>query len=130
LVADRQLPFIYEVLADRGTGRTETVTEPLYDILSRRTLRQSEWRELKAYADSRNLAFFATVMFDDEVDFVVALGCHSIKIASADLNHHPLLRKAARTGLNLQLDTGSGSLEEMASAVDIVRREGNESIII
>ena len=130
LVADRKLPFSYEVLADKATGRTEKVTEPLYDILCRRTLSTSEWRELKAYSDSLKLAFFGTVMFDDEVDFVVALGCDSIKIASADLNHHPLLRNAARTGLNIQLDTGNGTLGEMESAVDVLRREGNENIII
>jgi sialic acid synthase SpsE len=130
LVADRKLPFSYDVLVDRASGRTETVTEPLYDILCRRTLSESEWRELKRYSDSLNLAFFCTVVFDDEVDFVAALGCHSIKIASADLNHYPLLRKAARTGLNIQLDTGNATLGEMETAVDIIRREGNESIII
>ena len=130
LVADRKLPFSYDVLIDRASGRTETVTEPLYDILCRRTLSESEWRELKRYSDSLKLAFFCTVVFDDEVDFVAALGCHSIKIASADLNHYPLLRKASRTGLNIQLDTGNGTLGEMETAVDIIRREGNESIII
>ncbi len=130
LVADRKLPFSYDVLADAATGRTETVTEPLYDILCRRTLSETEWRELKAYSDSLGLAFFCTALFDDEIDFLVAIGCQSIKIASADLNHYPLLRKVARTGLNIQLDTGNGSLGEMETAVDIIRREGNENIII
>ena len=62
--------------------------------------------------------------------FSSAIGCQSVKIASADLNHYPLLRKVARTGLNIQLDTGNGSLGEMEAAVDIIRREGNENIII
>jgi sialic acid synthase SpsE len=130
LVADRKLPFSYDILVDRASGRTETVTEPLYDILCRRTLKASEWRDLKKYSDSLSLAFFCTILFDDEIDFVVALGCHSIKIASADLNHHPLLRKAARAGLNIQLDTGNGMLGEMETAIDVIRREGNENIII
>lgn len=130
LVADRKLPFSYDVLVDAATGRTETVTEPLYDILCRRTLSEAEWRELKAYSDSLKLAFFCTALFDDEIDFLVGIGCQSVKIASADLNHHPLLRKVARTGLNIQLDTGNGSLGEMEAAVDIIRREGNENIII
>jgi sialic acid synthase SpsE len=130
LVADRKLPFSYDVLVDRTSGRTETVTEPLYDILCRRTLNEGEWRELKSLSDSLKLAFFCTVLFDDEIDFVAGLGCHSIKIASADLNHHPLLRKAARSGLNIQLDTGNGTLGEMEAAVDIIRRKGNENIII
>jgi N,N'-diacetyllegionaminate synthase len=130
LVADRKLPFSYDVLVDAASGRTETVTEPLYDILCRRTLKESEWRELKAYSDSLGLAFFCTALFDDEIDFLASLGCQSIKIASADLNHFPLLRKVARTGLNIQLDTGNGSLGEMEAAVDIIHHEGNENIII
>lgn len=130
LVADRKLPFSYDVLVDAKTGRTETVTEPLYDILCRRTLNVSEWRELKAYSDSLKLAFFCTALFDDEIDFLVGIGTQSVKIASADLNHYPLLRKVARTGLNIQLDTGNGSLGEMEAAVDIIRREGNENIVI
>ena len=130
LVADRKLPFTYDVLIDPAAGRTETITEPLYDILSRRTLKEREWRELKAFSDSLGLAFFCTAVFDDEIDFVLNLGCHSIKIASADLNHYPLLRKAARTGLNIQLDTGNGTLGEMETAIDIILREGNENIVI
>lgn len=130
LVADRNMPFSYDVLVDRETGRTETVTEPLYDILCRRTLSESEWRDLKAYCDGFGLAFFCTIVFDEEIDFVVSIGCHSIKIASADLNHYPLLRRAARTGLNIQLDTGNGTIGEMETAIDIVRREGNENVII
>ena len=80
LVADRALPFSYDVLVDRSTGRTETVTEPLHDILCRRTLSTSEWRTLKRHSDDAEIAFFATALFEDEVDFLAGLGCDSIKI--------------------------------------------------
>lgn len=130
LVADRKQPFSYEVLVDRLSGKTETVVEPLYDILMRRVLAKDEWREVKAYCDQQKLAFFATVAFDDEVDLLAELGCHSIKIASADVNHFPLIRLAARTGMCLQLDTGNSDLGEIEAAVEVIRSEGNESIII
>ncbi len=130
LVADRKLLFSYEVLADRSTGRLETVEEPLYDILCRRALSHNEWRELKGYCDELGLAFFATVGFDDEIALLESLNCDSIKIASADVNHFPLIRKAARTGMCIQLDTGNSSLGEVEQAVDVVRSEGNENIII
>ena len=42
LVADRKQPFSYEVLIDRKTGKTETVIEPLYDILMRRVLSKDQ----------------------------------------------------------------------------------------
>jgi sialic acid synthase SpsE len=130
LVANRKQPFSYDILVDRNTGATKTVEEPLYDILSRRVLTKDQWRELKAHSDREGLAFFATVTFEDEVDLLVELGCHSIKIASGDVNHHPLIRLAARTGMCLQLDTGNSNLGEIEAAVDVIRAEGNESIII
>lgn len=130
LVADRAQPFSYEVLIDRASARRETVTEPLYDLLARRALPPEAWRALKAHADARGLAFFATVGFADEIDRMVALGCDSIKIASADIDHLPLIRHAARTGLVVQIDTGNATLGEIETAVDAIRAEGNESIVI
>ena len=130
LVADRRQPFSYEVLVDRETGATETVTEPLYDILCRRALSGQEWRRLKQTCDDLGIAFFATAGFEDEVDLLADIGCASIKIASGDVNHLPLIRRAARTGMCLQLDTGNSTLGEIEVAVDTAREEGNEDIII
>ena len=130
LVADRKQEFGYEILVDRGTGATESVSEPLYDLLARRALSANGWREVKAHADGVGLAFFATAGFEDEVDLLEELGCHSIKIASADVNHLPLIRRVARTGMCVQLDTGNASLGEIEIAVDAIRAEGNDSIVI
>lgn len=130
LVADRKQLFTYDVLVDRKTGATETVKEPLYDILCRRALAPPVWRQLKAHADALGLAFFATVTFEDELEMVNSIGCHSVKIASADVTYHAFIRKAARTGMCLQLDTGHASIGEIESAIDVCRQEGNDNVII
>lgn len=130
LVADRKMLFSYEILVDRESGRTESVTEPLYDILVRRCMPQEDWRALKRHADEKGIAFFATVGFEEDINFVVSLGCDSIKIASSDVTHVPLLKLAARTGLCLQLDTGNATIGEIETAVDVIRGEGNDNIII
>lgn len=130
LIADKSQPFTYEILVDRETGETASVTEPLYEILCRRVLSSDEWRVLKRHCDSLGLAFFITASFDEDIDLLVDIGCPSVKIASADVNHYPLIRKAARTGLCLQLDTGNASIGEVEAAVDVIRGEGNENIII
>lgn len=130
LVADRKQLFSYSVLKDRATGELETAEEPLYDILKRRYLTLEEWREIKAYCDTLDMAFFATIAFGDEVELLEELRCHSIKIASADVNHLPLIKRAARTGMCLQLDTGMATLGEIETAVDVIQGEGNENIII
>jgi N,N'-diacetyllegionaminate synthase len=130
LVADKKLPFSYEILVDRETGRTETVTEPLYDILCRRYLDPVQWKKVKQHSDALGLAFFATVGFEEDVRLLERLGCESIKIASADVNHWPLIRMVARTGMNVQLDTGNATIGEVEEAVDVCRAEGCENIII
>lgn len=130
LVRDKTLPYTYDILINKETGKTETITEPLYDILKRRCMSETEWIELKKYADKLNIAFFSTVGDEDDISLIEKLGCQSIKIASADINHFPLLRKAAKTGLCIQLDTGSSTFGEIEKAVDIIKSEGNTDIII
>jgi N,N'-diacetyllegionaminate synthase len=130
LVADRQQPFSYDILVDRESGRTETITEPLYDILCRRVLTLDEWSNLKAYSDSLGLAFFVTVNFSEDLEFVRTMSCDSLKIASADVTHLPLIREAARTGVCIQLDTGNSTLGEIETAVDVILNEGNGNVII
>jgi N,N'-diacetyllegionaminate synthase len=130
LVADRKQLFSYEVLTDRSTGKRESVQEPLYDILKRRQLTHEEWRQVKAEADRHGLAFFATISFLEDIEMLLDVGAHSVKIASSDINHFPLIRAAARTGMNVQLDTGNSTLGEVEAAVDAILAEGNESIII
>lgn len=130
LVADKNQLFSYSVLKNRDTGELETISEPLYDILVRRCLSDDEWTKLKSYCDQLGVAFFSTVAFDEDVDILEKLGCESIKIASADVNHFPLLRRVAKTGMCIQIDTGMATIGEIESAVDVIQKEGNKSIII
>ncbi len=130
LVADSTLPFSYGILVDVTTGKMETITEPLRDILFRRQMKLEEWRDLKHYCDSIGIAFFATACFHEDIDFLLEIGCSSIKIASADVNHLPLIRYAASKGSCIQLDTGMASIGEIELAVDAIQAEGNNRIII
>lgn len=130
LIADKDLSYSYEVLLDKVTGKTEMVTEPLRDIFIRRAMTDAEWADLRAHCDKLGIGFIATI--GDEVGLALAqqLNCHSLKIASADINHTPFLRLAARTGISLQLDTGSASFGEIEAAVDLIRSEGNHQVMI
>ncbi len=130
LVDDKKMLFRYEILIDRISGKTETIEEPLYDIFCRRALTRGEWRELKAYSDSLGLLFFSTVGFEEDIRLLEEIGCHSIKIASSDINHFPLIRMAARIGMCIQIDTGNASLGDIEAAVDVILSEGNQNIII
>ena len=120
-VSDKTQMFSYGILKNRETGEIETVEEPLYDLLKKRSLADEQWIELKKYSDELGIDFFSTVDFKENIELLVKLGCHSIKIGSADVNHFPLIRQAAKTGLCIQLDTGMATLGEIERAVDVVR---------
>ena len=130
LVADKSLMYSYEVLANKSTGETKTITEPLHDIFVRRHLKPEEWHELKSYADGLNISFFATIGDQAGLKLVQELKCPSVKIASADVNYTPWLKQLAALGVNLQLDTGNSTFGEIEQAVDLIRQHGESSLII
>ena len=130
LIQDKSLMFSYDVLIDKATGERENITEPLYDIFVRRSMSDDEWIELKNYSDSLGLFFFATIGDEKGLELVQKMQCQSIKVASADVNHLPLLRVLAKTGISIQLDTGNSTFGEIEQAIDVIRSEGNNNIII
>ena len=130
LIDDHTQLFSYSILKSREPFLEEVVSEPLYDIFKRRQLTHQEWKIVKQRADKNNLAFFATIGFEDDIEFLKSIGCHSIKIASADVNHFPLLRSVAHSGMNIQLDTGSAEIDEITAAISVLESEGCNSIII
>lgn len=130
LIYNKKQKFEFEILINKKTGKTKKISKTLYSLIKERSLEKREWTRLKEYADRLGISFFATVGFEDEVDFIKEIGCQSIKIASADVNHFPLIDHAAKSKLCIQLDTGMSSFEEINEAIHIITKRGNEKIII
>lgn len=130
LLSDRTQTVNYGVLIDKDSGKTEEVTETVYEVMCRRVLSREDWKILKSHSDKLGLAFFATASFEEDLDLITNLNCHSIKIASADVDHLPFIRAAAQTGLCLQLDTGNSTLGEIETAIELILSEGNDQVIV
>jgi sialic acid synthase SpsE len=130
LVPDKTQMFSYEILLDKNSGEQREMTEPLYDILTRRYLTFDQWRQVKRYCDDLGIIFFSTAMFEKEVDFLMQIGSPTIKICSGDINHLPFIRYCAQTGAVIQLDTGNATIGDVERAFDEVLAAGNERVII
>ena len=116
---------------EKGNEVFKKFSEPLSDILKRRSLSKKEWIELKKYCDNKEIHFFTTASYFDEVDFMVdELKMDSIKIASSDVKQIDFIKYCARKGVNIQLDTGSSDIWEIEQAVIAIEEEGNSNIII
>ncbi len=84
-----------------------------------------EWHApLQAEAEKCGIDFFSTPFDPAAVDFLESLQVPAHKIASFELPDGRLLRRVAATGKPVILSTGLADREEIAWAVDELRRHG------
>lgn len=83
-------------------------------------LDEAAYRELKQFAESLDLVFFATAFDFPSVDFLERLDVPCYKVASGDVTNVPLLRYIASTGKPMIVSTGAATLGDVRRAHDEV----------
>ncbi|MGA8151686.1 MAG: N-acetylneuraminate synthase family protein [Terriglobales bacterium] len=86
--------------------------------------------EAHTYCQNRGIAFCSTPFSTEEVDLLEKLGVPFYKIASMDIVHVPLLKHVARKQRPVVISTGMATMAEIEQAVETVRAEGNEQIVL
>ncbi len=90
-----------------------------------------EWMEpIKKKCEECGIDFLSTPFDTTSVDYLENIGEEFYKIASFELVDIPLIKYIAKTGKPIIMSTGMGSEEEIREAIDAIRSEGNDSIII
>jgi len=79
-----------------------------------------QYRQCRAEAAIRNVAFFATAFDEASADFLTLLNVPAIKIASGGLTDHALLRYVSKLERPIILSTGGGTWEDVDAAVNIL----------
>jgi sialic acid synthase len=91
---------------------------------------ETEYRELKQFAESLGLAFFATAFDVNSVDFLEKIDVPCYKVASGDLTSIPLLKYIAGTGKPMIISTGAGTLEDVRRAYDAIAPRNDRIAIL
>lgn len=90
-----------------------------------------EWHEkLFVHARKKGLSIFSSPFDETAVDFLESLNVNAYKIASFENNYLQLLKKVAKTKKTVILSTGLSTLTGIAEAVDVLRTNGCENIIL
>ncbi len=105
--------YFIEPRASLGEGANGS----LLDFFRSFELTESEWKELRNYADSVNMDFLCSVFDKPSLDFYRTLDPFAVKIASGDISNQILIEDAVETGIPILLSTGTAEESEVQKAV-------------
>jgi N-acetylneuraminate synthase/N,N'-diacetyllegionaminate synthase len=99
-------------------------------MFKRVELSVEDTKKLCKFSSQVGIMFLSTPSNRAAVDLLCEINVAAIKVASGDLTNYPLLAHIARKRKTIVLSTGMASLGEVGKAVDIIRENGNEEIIL
>jgi len=74
--------------------------------------------------------FLSTPYNVEDIEFLEELGVDAYKVASGQLTEPPFLRYLARKKKRIYLSTGMGTLADVFNAIETIRAEGNNDIVV
>ncbi|MFX1282099.1 MAG: pseudaminic acid synthase [Promethearchaeota archaeon] len=90
-----------------------------------------EWQEeLVKIGKKLGITVFSSPFDHTAVDFLESLDIVAYKIASFEITDLPLIRKITKTGKPIMMSTGMASLAEIDEAVQIIKKNGNELVLL
>lgn len=102
----------------------------LYDLYNE-AFTPWEWHKaIKDEAEKYGLDFLSTPFDKTSVDFLEELGVEFYKIASFELVDIPLIKYVASKGKPIIMSCGMGSIEEIETAINAIKSQGNNDIIL
>lgn len=110
--------------------RFSPVDATRYDYWKRMELPLAEWCRLKERCDALGVEFLATPFSNAAVDLLEEVGVERYKIGSGDAANPLLLERVAKTGKEVILSTGLGSLEELDAATAMLQARGNAHAVL
>ncbi len=102
--------------------------ESQLQMLKKLELSYPQFEELKVYCEKKNVQFLSTPFDFESIDFLNQLSVPFWKIPSSEITNYPYLKKISQTHKDIVLSTGMSTLEEVAAALGVLRKNGSENI--
>ncbi|MFA6701145.1 MAG: N-acetylneuraminate synthase [Dysgonamonadaceae bacterium] len=93
-------------------------------MLQKLELTYSEYEQLIARCQVRNIKFFSTAFDLDSLEFLSEVGLPVVKIPSGEITNLPFLLKAAELFRRVYLSTGMSTIEEIGEALKVFTDAG------
>lgn len=99
-------------------------------MLSRLALTEENFKELKEYAERKNIIFLSTPFGEKEALFLQKLNLDAFKVGSGDANNIPLLTLIGGFKKPVILSTGMMTLQDINESVTALKKTNTEIIIL
>lgn len=117
--------------AQKAEYQKETTGEgSQYEMIKKLELTEEGFRELADYAEKKDIMFLSSPFDKESVDLLYELDVPAFKVGSGEITNFPLLRHIAKKEKPIILSTGMSTLGEIEEALDVIRSEGVEDIIL
>ena len=123
IMSDKSVTYTYETLSG-------TVSENMFEMLDGLQFTLEQWREIKTYADEKDVVMFATVNSPSGIDYAEALDLEAYKLSSWDFNYVPLWKRIAELGKPMLIDTGPVNTLEVARVMQLMKDAGNDKGVL
>jgi N,N'-diacetyllegionaminate synthase len=104
--------------------------ESQFEMLKSLELQFSDYEKLIRRCKEYDIDFLSTPYNKEDVDFLATLGVEGFKIASGQLTELPFLKYTSRKGKKMIVSTGMATMAEVFAAVESIREEGNDDIVV
>jgi len=109
---------------------TTGTKESQFEMIKRLELTESDFKELYNYTLEKGEIFLSSPFDKVSVELLDRLGVPAFKIPSGEITNSPLLKHIARKKKPIILSTGMSTLGEIEEALEVMRQEGMEEIIL
>ena len=127
--------FPEEIMSDKTvTYSYKTVdgekSENMFEMLNKLQFTLDEWREIKAYADEKNIVLFSTVNSPSGISYAETIGLEAYKLSSWDFNYFSLWKEIASLGKPMLIDTGPVNTLDVAKVMQLLKDAGNDQSVL
>lgn len=119
----RDLEALYRQ-GSSGSGGEDLGPQYTLDLLAKYNLSATQLFEVFDHCEQLGVDVMCTAWDPPSVDRLAEYGIPALKVASADMTNHALLRHMAATGIPMIVSTGMSTEGEIRETVDLLRHSG------
>lgn len=116
--------------AEKAEYQKTTEEESQYRMLKKLELTGEDFKELSDYGKKNGILFLSSPFDKESVDLLCELDVPAFKVGSGEITDFPLLRYIAKKEKPIILSTGMSTLGEVEEALNVIRGEGVEDVIL